>query len=351
MNFHKETFDKTRSDALKETKGEVRVWIEQGAKVINLSRSVLDLAALTEDEEGKELLDHLFQKNDAILVIGAGNGKKIVSLSQYKTSDEKQEVAYSPYQISEKLKPYVNNIVYVGALRSNDKKSVTELPDLKNKIMSNLSNSNDVDLMVDLSDLAYVFKLANQSLVDFAIKIGELRFSKIRPKEKNQESKTLVSNIIKKTTNEFVKDYLNKLLEKAEEGDFSLTKDLFDILSDGSGENRPGFDSDKDFIFDETYSNLAGIQPNFICAPCANSNNDIGTSFSAPVITSALILGREKYPNLSAKDLLEKLYATADHVPGLEYWYGTGNMNLYKFLELPENVSEIGVIGDSEVII
>lgn len=347
INFPKGNgFPRTPSDALEDAKKEVKEWINSEAKVINLSRSIEDLAKLTEDKEGKELLDHLFTKNDPILVIGAGNGKKIVSFSQFKISDEGEKVFYSPYQVSEKLKPYVDHIVYVGALHPNDKKSVIDNTKLQVKAISNLSEDN-LSEVLDLGDLAYVFKLANQSLVDFSSEIEKIRFSKCRPEEKNQKAKELLLNIISTTEDEFVKKYLNTLLNKAEEEEQSLAKELFSILSDGSGENRPPFDSDKEFIFDETYSNLAGNKPNFICAPCAINFNVTGTSFAAPVITAALILARQKYPDLSGPELIKKLLATADHVPGLEYWYGEGNLNLFKFLELPDDVPSIEVVGDS----
>lgn len=55
-----------------------------------------------------------------------------------------------------------------------------------------------------------------------------------------------------------------------------------------------------------------------------------GTSFSAPVITGAVALMAQAFPNLTGKQIVDILFATADDLgdPGLDIIYGRGALNI-----------------------
>jgi len=96
--------------------------------------------------------------------------------------------------------------------------------------------------------------------------------------------------------------------------------------SNRAGRNAQHFICTLGTDIDSTAGGFSGEEPTF--------KTMTGTSQAAPLVTSALLLGLQKYPGIKATDLLKKLYDSADHLEGLEYWYGHGIMDVKRFLEI-----------------
>ena len=82
--------------------------------------------------------------------------------------------------------------------------------------------------------------------------------------------------------------------------------------------------------------------------------NTSGTSFSAPLVTAAIALYKQKNPTATPAEIESALYASCDPIDdsGSEYtnWAGNGALNVYKFLGMDEEAgpTEI-VINNSEI--
>ena len=89
-----------------------------------------------------------------------------------------------------------------------------------------------------------------------------------------------------------------------------------------------------------TFSNRAGTGADWYLAALGSSVRTIdkngtgtywsGTSFSAPVISGAVALMAQAFPNLSARDIIDILFTSADDLgaPGVDAVYGHGRLNI-----------------------
>ena len=59
------------------------------------------------------------------------------------------------------------------------------------------------------------------------------------------------------------------------------------------------------------------------------------TSFSAPIVTAAIALYKQKYPTASVSDITNALYNSCDSITGGSSWSGHGRLNLCNFLNEP----------------
>ncbi len=66
---------------------------------------------------------------------------------------------------------------------------------------------------------------------------------------------------------------------------------------------------------------------------------DSGTSFAAPFVAATAALVRQKYPNASQKDVVDRILATADPAPGSPEKYGVGIVNPYRALTATMDVA------------
>lgn len=87
------------------------------------------------------------------------------------------------------------------------------------------------------------------------------------------------------------------------------------------------------------YSNTYGID---IVAPGSVYVADVGstsayketqgTSFSAPIVTAAIALYKQKHPTATPSEIESALYASCDAISGNPSWAGNGRLNLEKFI-------------------
>ena len=61
-----------------------------------------------------------------------------------------------------------------------------------------------------------------------------------------------------------------------------------------------------------------------------------GTSFSAPIVTAAIALYKQKYPSATPSQIESALYASCDAISGNPGWAGNGRLNLANFLGYSE---------------
>ena len=110
-----------------------------------------------------------------------------------------------------------------------------------------------------------------------------------------------------------------------------------------------------------TFSNRAGTGANFyltalgykVRAPGADGQTYLwsGTSFSAPAISGAVALLAQAFPNLTARQIVDILFTTADDlgVTGTDSTYGRGRMNLDRAFKPVGQTSLAGqevIVGD-----
>lgn len=99
-----------------------------------------------------------------------------------------------------------------------------------------------------------------------------------------------------------------------------------------------------------TFSNLSDIDivaPGYIYAAGKDSNSHYkptsGTSFSAPIVTAAIALYKQKHPTATPAEIEEALYDSCDPVSGTPSWAGNGRLNLCEFLGINSYVTDIVV--------
>lgn len=100
--------------------------------------------------------------------------------------------------------------------------------------------------------------------------------------------------------------------------------------------NVVAYDTNRDEI--AWYSNQCGITQNYcIAAPGSGWNTDShdfasGTSFAAPVVSGAVATIQEEFPYMSAKEITDLLFATAQDLgtPGIDTVYGWGLLDIEK---------------------
>lgn len=99
-----------------------------------------------------------------------------------------------------------------------------------------------------------------------------------------------------------------------------------------------------------TFSNLSDIDivaPGYIYAAGKDSNSHYkptsGTSFSAPIVTAAIALYKQKYPTKTPDEIEQALYASCDPVSGNPSWAGNGRLNLANFLGINDYATDIVV--------
>lgn len=114
-------------------------------------------------------------------------------------------------------------------------------------------------------------------------------------------------------------------------------------LADGSTTQKAGF------------SNTYGIDlvaPGYVQVADKGSTNAYkttsGTSFSAPIVTAAIALYKQKHPNASPSEIENALYNSCDEISGNPAWAGNGRLNIDRFLGLDENSPQsISIISPS----
>ena len=92
------------------------------------------------------------------------------------------------------------------------------------------------------------------------------------------------------------------------------------------------------------FSNTYGIDlvaPGYVYIADKGTNSSYkktsGTSFSAPIVTAAIALYKQKNPNATPTDIEAALYASCDKISGNPSWAGNGRLNVDKFLGLDSN--------------
>lgn len=96
------------------------------------------------------------------------------------------------------------------------------------------------------------------------------------------------------------------------------------------------------------FSNLSDIDlvaPGYVYVAGKDSNSYYtktqGTSFSSPIVTAAIALYKQKYPNATPAQIEEALYDSCDPVSGTPSWAGNGRLNLANFLGINNYATEI----------
>lgn len=100
------------------------------------------------------------------------------------------------------------------------------------------------------------------------------------------------------------------------------------------------------------------VAPGYVYVADEASNsaytNTQGTSFSAPLVTAAIALYKQKNPNATPDQIEAALYASCDPIDdsGSEYtnWAGHGSLNVSKFLGTQDNSPTEIVINNPEVV-
>lgn len=98
------------------------------------------------------------------------------------------------------------------------------------------------------------------------------------------------------------------------------------------------------------FSNLSDIDlvaPGYVYVAGKDSNSYYkktqGTSFSAPIVTAAIALYKQKYPNATPDQIEQALYESCDEVSGTPSWAGNGRLNLANFLGINDYATDIVV--------
>ncbi len=103
------------------------------------------------------------------------------------------------------------------------------------------------------------------------------------------------------------------------------------------------------------YSNLSDIDlvaPGSVYVADKGNNNAYketqGTSFSSPIVTAAIALYKQKYPNASVDEITNALLSSCDAIDGNPSWAGHGRLNVEAFLnEETISVSEVSLSENS----
>ena len=77
--------------------------------------------------------------------------------------------------------------------------------------------------------------------------------------------------------------------------------------------------------------------------------NTSGTSFSAPLVTAAIALYKQKNPSATPAQIESALYASCDPIENTN-WAGNGKLNVLKFLGLADNTPTEIIINNPEVV-
>ena len=98
-------------------------------------------------------------------------------------------------------------------------------------------------------------------------------------------------------------------------------------LARGSTVTKAGFSN---------LSNIDLVAPGYVQVATTGSNSSYketqGTSFSAPIVTAAIALYKQKYPSATNSEIEAALYASCDALDGNPSWAGHGRLNLLRFL-------------------
>lgn len=106
------------------------------------------------------------------------------------------------------------------------------------------------------------------------------------------------------------------------------------------------------------YSNTYGIDlvaPGTVYVADKGTNSSYkktsGTSFSAPIVTAAIALYKQKNPSATPDQIESALYASCDAIDGNPSWAGNGRLNIDKFLgvEYEDQPTDI-VINNPEIV-
>ena len=103
------------------------------------------------------------------------------------------------------------------------------------------------------------------------------------------------------------------------------------------------------------FSNTYGIDlvaPGYVYVADKGSTSSYkktsGTSFSAPIVTAAIALYKQKHPNATPSEIESALYNSCDEISGNPAWAGNGRLNIDRFLGLDENSPQsISIISPS----
>ena len=107
-----------------------------------------------------------------------------------------------------------------------------------------------------------------------------------------------------------------------------------------------------------SYSNTYGIDlvaPGTVYVADKGTNTAYkktsGTSFSAPIVTAAIALYKQKYPSATPAQIESALYASCDSISGNPSWAGNGRLNIDKFLgvDVQDSPTEI-IINNPEIV-
>ena len=105
------------------------------------------------------------------------------------------------------------------------------------------------------------------------------------------------------------------------------------------------------------YSNLTDIDivaPGSVYVANNGSTSDYketqGTSFSAPIVTAAIALYKQKFPNATPAQIESALYASCDSISGNPSWAGHGRLNIDRFLNVERDFPTEIVINNPEVV-
>lgn len=124
---------------------------------------------------------------------------------------------------------------------------------------------------------------------------------------------------------------------------------------DGHFINVVAWDSDAKRLAD--YSNACGVTRNYcITAPGNNIANDAtkrpvsGTSFAAPIVSAAVAVLREAYPYMTAPQITELLFTTAQDLgtPGVDEVYGWGMLDMERATR-PVGVALVPINGGASM--
>lgn len=101
------------------------------------------------------------------------------------------------------------------------------------------------------------------------------------------------------------------------------------------------------------FSNTSGIDlvaPGYVTTAEKGSTNAYketqGTSFSAPIVTAAIALYKQKNPDATPDEIETALYASCDPIEGNPSWAGHGRLNIDKLLGLNENSPQSFIISN-----
>ena len=89
------------------------------------------------------------------------------------------------------------------------------------------------------------------------------------------------------------------------------------------------------------------VAPGYVRVAGVGSNSTYvdtqGTSFSAPLVTGAIALYKQKHPDASPNQIETALKNSCDYITGAEDWAGSGRLNVERFLGLDDGPASITI--------